>query len=255
MHLPAVYPGLAEKTVFITGGGSGIGAALTAGFAAQKARVAFVDIAEAASGALVDRVAADTGNKPLFIRCDLRDVDALRAAIEHVRGQLGDIGVLVNNAANDERHKTEEVTVGYWDEKMAVNLRPMFFSSQAVLAHMKRLGGGAIVNFSSIAPVVKTPDLVAYLTAKSAVNGLTRGLARDFGPYNIRVNTVSPGWTMTERQVKLWANPERLAVRDRGQCIPGSIMPEDVANLVLFLSSDAAAKCTAQDFVVDAGWS
>jgi len=254
MHKPAVYPGLSGKTVFITGGGSGIGAAHTMGFALQKSKVAFVDIAEADSKALVERVAAETGNKPLFIKCDIRDIAALQAAIERTREEFGDIGILVNNAANDDRHKTEEVTVEYWDDRMAINLRPMFFTCQAVAPHMKRLGGGAMINFSSIAWMVKSPDLMAYVTAKSAVNGLTKGLARDFGPHNIRVNTVSPGWVMTERQMKLWLNPAAEAIRAKSQCIPAKVLPEDLADMVLFLASDAAAKCTAQEFVVDGGW-
>jgi NAD(P)-dependent dehydrogenase (short-subunit alcohol dehydrogenase family) len=254
MRQPALYPGLEGKTVFITGGGSGIGAAHTTGFAGQKAKVAFVDIAEAESQLLVDRVAAETGNKPLFIPCDIRDISALQAAIERTRKELGDIAVLVNNAANDDRHKTEEVTVAYWDDRMAINLRPMFFTCQAVAPQMRRLGGGSIINFSSIAWMVKSPDLMAYVTAKSAVNGLTKGLARDFGPHNIRVNTVSPGWVMTERQMKLWLNPAADAIRAKSQCIPAKVMPEDLADMVLFLASDAAAKCTAQEFIVDGGW-
>ena len=254
MHQPAIYPGLAGKTVFITGGGSGIGAAHTMGFAGQKAKVAFVDIAETESKALVEKVAAETGNKPLFIKCDIRDVKALQAAIDRVGKELGDVGVLVNNAANDERHKSEEVTVDYWDDRMAINLRPMFFTCQAVLPQMKRLGGGAIVNFSSISWVVKSPDLIAYITAKSAVLGLTRGFARDFGEHNIRVNTVSPGWVMTERQVKLWLNPAADAIRAKSQCLEAKIQPEDLTDMVLFLSSDASTKITAQEFIVDAGW-
>lgn len=254
MHQPAIYPDLAGKTVFITGGGSGIGAAHTMGFAGQKAKVAFVDIAEAESKALVETVAAETGSKPLFIKCDIRDVNALQAAMARVGKELGDIAVLVNNAANDARHKTEEVTVEYWDDRMAINLRPMFFTAQAVLPQMKRLGGGAIVNFSSISWMVKSPDLMAYVTAKAAVNGLTSGLARDFGPHNIRVNTVSPGWVMTERQMKLWLNPAADAIRAKSQCLEAKVQPEDLADMVLFLASDAAAKITAQEFIVDAGW-
>jgi NAD(P)-dependent dehydrogenase (short-subunit alcohol dehydrogenase family) len=254
MHQPAIYPGLAGKTVFITGGGSGIGAAHTAAFAAQKAKVAFIDIADEPSRALVDKVTQETGNRPLYIHCDIRDVAALQATVARVGAELGDIGVLVNNAGNDQRHKTEELTVAYWDDRMAINLRPMFFTSQAVVPQMKRLGGGAIVNFSSIAWMMKTPDLMAYVTAKSAVNGLTRGLAREYGPLNIRVNTVSPGWVMTERQLTMWLNPAADAIRAKSQCLEARVMPEDLADMVLFLSSDASAKCTAQEFIVDGGW-
>jgi len=254
MRQPAIYPGLAGKTVFITGGGSGIGAAHTAGFAGQKAKVAFVDIAEAESRALVDAVAKETGNAPLFIRCDIRDIESLRAAIERVRIEFGDISVLVNNAANDQRHRVEDVTVAYWDERMAINLRPMFFTCQAVLPQMRRLGRGSIVNFGSTSWKMTRGGFPAYVTAKAAVHGLTRTLARDFGAFNIRVNTVLPGWILTQRQIELWLTPEGEAERAKGQCIPARVEPEDVADMVLFLASDAAAKCTAQEFIVDGGW-
>jgi D-xylose 1-dehydrogenase len=254
MRQPAIYPGLVGKTVFITGGGSGIGAAHTAAFAAQKAKVAFVDIAEAESRALVAKIAADTGNEPLFIPCDIRDVTALQSAIERTRSTFGDIAVLVNNAANDQRHEVEEVTVAYWDDRMAINLRPMFFATQAVLPQMKRLGGGSIINFGSISWMVAHGKFPAYATAKAAVMGLTRTLARDLGPSNIRVNSVTPGWVMTERQIKLWLTPEADAEREKVQCLKARVMPEDIAEMVLFLASDAAAVITAQDFIVDAGW-
>jgi NAD(P)-dependent dehydrogenase (short-subunit alcohol dehydrogenase family) len=254
MRQPAIYPGLAGKTVFITGGGSGIGAAHTLGFAGQKAKVAFVDIAEAESRALVDKVTAETGNAPLFIPCDIRDIKALQAAMERVRVELGDIGVLVNNAANDQRHQVEDVTVALWDDRMAINLRPMFFTCQSALPMMKRLGGGSIINFGSISWMIPHGNFPAYATAKAAVQGLTRTLARDLGPYNIRVNTVTPGWVMTERQLKLWLTPEADAEREKVQCLKARVMPEDLADMVLFLASDASSKCTAQDFIVDAGW-
>ena len=254
MHQPAIYPGLAGKTVFITGGGSGIGAELTRGFAGQKAKVAFVDIAEEPSRALAAEIAQETGTAPLFIPCDLRDVAALRDAVERARRELSDIAVLVNNAANDQRHAVEEVTPEYWDERMAVNLRPAFFTAQAVLPQMKRLGGGSIVNFGSISWMIPQGGFPAYATAKSAMHGLTRTLARDFGPFNIRVNCVVPGWVMTERQIKLWLTQEADAERAKAQCLPSRVMPEDIADMVLFLASDAAAKCTAQDFIVDGGW-
>jgi D-xylose 1-dehydrogenase len=254
MHQTAIYPSLVGKTVFITGGGSGIGAAITRAFADQKARVAFVDIAEEASRRLVAEVQDETGVVPLFIPCDIRDIAALKAAIDRVGREAGDIGVLVNNAANDQRHAVEEVTPDYWDERMAVNLRPSFFTAQAVLPQMKRLGGGSIINFGSLSWMIPQGGFPAYATAKSAAHGLTRTLARDFGPYNIRVNCVVPGWVMTERQLKLWLTPEADAERAKAQCLPSRVMPEDIANIVLFLASDAAAKCTAQDFTVDGGW-
>jgi D-xylose 1-dehydrogenase len=254
MHQPALYPGLAGKTVFITGGGSGIGASITRAFAGQKSKVAFVDIAEAESRALVADVQKETGTSPLFLPCDIRDIAALRAAIERVRHELGDIAILVNNAANDQRHAVEEVTPEYWDERMAINLRPAFFTAQAVLAQMKRLGGGSIINFGSLSWMIPQGGFPAYATAKSAAHGLTRTLARDFGKFNIRVNCVVPGWVMTERQLKLWLTPEADAERAKAQCLPARVMPEDIADMVLFLASDAAAKCSAQDFTVDGGW-
>lgn len=254
MHQPAIYPGLAGKTVFITGGGGGIGAALTAGFAGQQARVAFVDIAEEQSRALCKRVENQSGIEPLFIPCDIRDIKALRAAIEQTSERVGDIAVLVNNAGNDDRHNVEEVTIEYWDERMALNLRPMFFAAQAVLPQMKRIGGGSIINFGSIGWMVTQGGYPAYATAKSAVHGLTRSLARDFGAFRIRVNCVVPGWIMTERQIKEWLTPEKDHERARAQCLAARVLPEDVADMVLFLGSDAASKCTAQDFTVDGGW-
>ena len=254
MHQSAIYPGLAGKTVFITGGGTGIGAALTRGFAGQKARVVFVDVALEASRALVADVASETGVTPLFIPCDIRDIASLQAAIEQVRREVSDIAVLVNNAANDQRHTVEEVTPAFWDERMAVNLRPSFFTAQAVLPQIKRLGGGSIINFGSLSWMIPQGGFPAYATAKSAMHGLTRTLARDFGPFNIRVNCVVPGWVMTERQLKLWLTPEADAERAKAQCLPSRVMPEDIADMVLFLASDAAAKCSAQDFTVDGGW-
>jgi D-xylose 1-dehydrogenase len=254
VHHPAIYPGLAGKTVFVTGGGSGIGAAITAAFAAQKAKVAFVDIDAEASCLHVDQVQAQSGNRPAFIHCDIRDVPALRAAIEQTRSELGDISVLVNNAANDERHQVEAVTVEYWDERMALNLRPMFFAAQAVLPQMKRLGSGSIINFGSISWMIPQGGFPAYATAKAAVHGLTRTLARDFGAFNIRVNCVVPGWVMTERQLRLWLTAEADKEREKAQCLPARVLPEDIADMTLFLGSDASSKCTAQDFTVDGGW-
>jgi D-xylose 1-dehydrogenase len=249
------YAGLADKTVFITGGGSGIGAAFTRAFAGQGARVGFVDIAEEASRALVVEIQKETGTAPLFIACDLRDIAALQAAIEKVRVEVGDIGVLVNNAGNDDRHTMEQVTQAYWDERIAVNLRHMFFAAQAVAPQMKRLGGGTIINLGSISWRLKLTGLPVYNVTKASVTGLTRALAREFGPFGIRVNTISPGAVWTERQIKLWYTPEVEKEIMAGQCLKTRVLPNDVANMGLFLASDAAEKCTAQDFVVDGGWS
>ena len=249
------YADLAGKTVFISGGGSGIGAALTRAFAEQGARVGFVDIAEEASLALCVQIREETGTAPLFIRCDLRDVSALQGAIEKVRVELGDIGVLINNAGNDERHALEQVTPAYWDERIAVNMRHMFFAAQTVAPQMKRLGGGAIINLGSVIWRLKQTGLPVYNVAKASITGLTRVLAREFGPFGIRVNTLSPGAVWTQRQIKLWFTPEFEKEVMAGQCLKTRVLPGDLANMALFLASDAAGKCTAQDFIVDAGWS
>jgi NAD(P)-dependent dehydrogenase (short-subunit alcohol dehydrogenase family) len=249
------YAGLAGKTVFITGGGSGIGAAFTRGFAEQGARVGFVDIAEEASRALAAEIQKETGTAPLFIGCDLRDVSALQAAIEKIREELGDIGVLINNAGNDDRHTLERVSPAYWDERIAVNLRHMFFAAQAIAQQMKRIGGGAIVNLGSITWRLKQTAMPVYSVSKASVNGLTRVLAREFGPFGIRVNTISPGAVWTERQIKLWYTPEIEKEVMDGQCLKTRVLANDVANMAMFLASDAGDKCTAQEFIVDAGWS
>lgn len=251
-HL-AIYPSLKHKVVFITGGGSGIGAAIVEGFVRQGAKVGFVDIDEGASNKLVQKLKG-TGSAPRFIRCDVRDIEQLRAAISTAQSELGDIGILVNNAARDDRHSIESVTLEFWDERLAVNLRHQFFASQAVVDQMKRLGGGSIINFGSISWMTATGGMPAYTTSKAAVHGLTRGLARDLGPFNIRANTVSPGWVMTERQKKLWVTPEGEKQMDQLQCLKGRLQPEDLASMVLFLASDDAKMLTSQNFVVDAGW-
>jgi D-xylose 1-dehydrogenase len=252
---PAIYPDLAAKTVLVTGGGSGIGAAFTRGFALQGARVAFIDIAEEPSRKLVESVGEAAGRSPFFVPCDVRDLGALRGAIDKIQGQLGDTSVLINNAASDDRHKFNDVTPAYWDERIAVNLRHMFFAAQAVLPQMKRLGGGAVINLGSIIWRLKHAGLPVYNMSKASVTGLTRVLAREFGPFGIRVNTISPGAIWTERQMKLWYTPEFEREMLAGQCLASRVLPEDVANMALFLASDAGAKCTAQDFIVDAGWS
>ena len=250
------YPDLNGKTVLITGGGSGIGAAFTEGFALQKARVAFLDIAAEPSEALAKKIAAETGAPaPQFFPCDVRDISALQSAIEKAHAAIGDIAILINNAASDDRHTFDEVTPAYWDDRIAVNLRHMFFAAQAVAPQMKRLGGGSIINMSSIIWRLAHTGLPAYITCKAAVIGLTRTQAREYGPSNIRVNAISPGAVWTERQIKLWYTPEFEEEMMRGQCLATRVMPEDIANMALFLASDAAAKCTAQDYTVDAGWS
>ena len=215
----AMYPSLQGRVVFITGGGSGIGAALTQAFVRQGAKVAFVDIAAEDSRALVDSLAA-TGNAPLFLPCDIGDIVALRQKVAEIRDKLGPIDVLVNNAANDERHAIEAVTPEYWDNRMDVNLRPMFFTAQAVISDMRAKKRGSIINFGSSSWKKAQGGMPAYTAAKAAIHGLTRGLARDLGRDNIRVNTLVPGWVMTQRQMRLWLTPEADAAREREQCLP-----------------------------------
>ncbi|MGQ0483846.1 MAG: SDR family NAD(P)-dependent oxidoreductase [Hyphomicrobiales bacterium] len=250
----AIYPSLEGRSVFVTGGGSGIGAAIVEAFAGQKSKIAFIDIDEAASLALVSRLASEGHVAPLFIRCDIRDIAALKASIEQARAANGPITVLVNNAASDQRHAFDTVTPDYWDERMAINLRPMFFTAQAVQPQMAAEGGGAIVNFGSTSWRIGQGGMAAYTAAKSAVLGLTRSQARDFGPRNIRVNSLSPGWIMTERQLKLWVTPETDELINRSQCLKRRLQPIDIARVVLFLASDDAGAITNQDYIVDGGW-
>ncbi len=250
----ASYPSLRGRSVFITGGGSGIGAALVRRFAAQGAKVGFVDIAEAPSHALVDEIAAAGDPRPLFIACDLREIAALRRAIAEVGAAHGPVTVLINNAAHDERHKLEDVTVEYWDDRMAVNLRHQFFAAQAVWPMMKAAGGGSIVNFGSVSWMIGQGGMPGYTTAKSAVMGLTRALARDLGPDNIRVNSIAPGWIMTERQVALWLTPEGEAELMRRQCLKRKLVPDDMARIALFLAADDSSAMTNQTYVCDGGW-
>jgi NAD(P)-dependent dehydrogenase (short-subunit alcohol dehydrogenase family) len=245
----ATYPSLRGRTVFITGGASGIGAEHVTQFVAQGAKVAFVDIADDAARALADRLEG----KPLYHHCDLKDIEALRAAITEAARRLGPITVLVNNAANDQRHKWEDVTVEYWDERQSTNLRHQFFAIQAVAPMMRAAGGGSIVNFGSVSWHSLTGGMPAYTTAKAAVEGLTRGLARDLGPDGIRVNTVIPGWIMTERQITLWLTPEAEQDLMKVQCLKQKLVPADVTRMVLWLASDDSKMCTAQLWVVDAG--
>jgi NAD(P)-dependent dehydrogenase (short-subunit alcohol dehydrogenase family) len=250
----ASYPRLAGRRVFITGGGSGIGAALVEAFAGQGAHVAFVDIAAEASQALADRLAAAGLARPWYRRCDVTVVTDLQQVLADAAQALGDFHVLVNNVASDDRHALHEVTPEYWDQRMAINQRPAFFAIQAVVPGMRRLGGGSIINLGSTGWQTKAGGYVAYATAKSSVNGLTRGLARELGAARIRINVVSPGWVMTDRQVTLWLDEAGEADLARNQCLPDKIWPEDVAAMVLFLASDQARAITAQEFVVDAGW-
>lgn len=250
----ATYPSLKDRSVLITGGGSGIGESLVRHFCAQGARVAFVDINEDAGKALVDEIAANGDSAPFFLPCDLRDINALRAAITEAESRNGDIAVLLNNAGNDDRHATEAVEVDYWDDRMAINLRHQFFAAQAVLAGMKRAGGGSIINLGSITWMVGDPDCPAYVTAKAAISGMTRALAREFGPFGVRVNCLVPGWVMTDRQVKLWLNEAGERQIAERQCLPDRLAPSDIARMALFLAADDSRMCTSQHFIVDGGW-
>jgi NAD(P)-dependent dehydrogenase (short-subunit alcohol dehydrogenase family) len=249
----AIYPSLRGKRVIVTGGGSGIGAGLVEGFVAQGARVAFVDIDDAASQALVERLSGGAAFAPSYTRLDLTDLDAVKTTITGLVEQLGGCDVLVNNAGNDDRHTIDEVTPAYWDERINVNLRHQFFVAQAVIPAMKAAGSGVILNFGSISWHLAIPELILYQTSKAAIEGLTRSMARDLGRSNIRVNTIVPGNVQTPRQMK-WYTPEGEAEIVASQCLDGRIQPSDVAALVLFLSSDDARYCTAHNYWIDAGW-
>lgn len=250
----ASYPSLRDRRVFVTGGGTGIGAAIVAAFVEQGAVVAFVDIAKDASEALCGELAKAGRHAPVFRHCDITDIPALQRTMAELARELGDFEVLVNNAANDQRHDIEEVSLDYWNERIAINQRPMFFTAQAVLPSMKKMGGGSIINFSSMSWHAKGAGYPVYATTKAAVIGLTRSLARDLGPFGVRVNTVTPGWVMTQRQIELWVDEAAEQEIKKAQCLPGKLMPDDIAAMVLFLGADDSRMCTAQDFVVDAGW-
>lgn len=245
----AIYPSLKGKTVFITGGASGIGADTVRSFAAQGAKVGFVDLDADASAALVDATDGDV----VFAICDLRDIDALKSAFAELVAQIGPAQVLVNNAASDDRHDWKNVTPEYWDERFHTNLRHMFFAIQSVAPEMIKAGAGSIINIGSNSWWEAGGGFPAYATSKSAVHGLTRTMARDLGEHRIRVNTVVPGWIMTERQKDLWVTPKALAKHVERQVLPDPIDPIYVARMAVFLASDDAAMCSAQNFMVEAG--
>jgi NAD(P)-dependent dehydrogenase (short-subunit alcohol dehydrogenase family) len=249
----AHYPSLRDKRVIITGGGSGIGAGLVEAFVAQGARVAFVDVAEADSHALVARLTPHAAHAPIFHHLDLTDLAALDVTFARLMDQMDGVDVLINNAANDDRHSIEEVTPAYWDQRMNVNLRHLFFAAQAVVPAMKAAGRGVIVNFGSISWHLALNDLILYQTAKAAIEGMTRSLARDLGRDGIRVNAIIPGNVQTPRQEK-WYTPEGEAEIVAAQCLDGRIQPSDIAAMALFLASDDARMCTGHNYWVDAGW-
>jgi NAD(P)-dependent dehydrogenase (short-subunit alcohol dehydrogenase family) len=246
--MPAIYPSLEGKHVVVTGGGSGIGAAMVEAFVRQRSQVTFLDILETESRELACRLAGE-GPAPVFRLCDLTDLEALAAAFE----AIGPVDVLVNNAANDDRHRLEDVTPAYWNDRIGVNLRHQLFSAQAVVGGMKARGAGVIVNFGSISWRLGIPDLLLYEVAKAGVEGMTRALARELGPSGIRVVCVVPGNVRTPRQMR-WYTPDEEAQIVAQQCLNGRIEPADVAALVMFLASDDAAMCTGHEYWIDAGW-
>lgn len=248
----ARYASLNGRTVFISGGASGIGESLVRAFHAQGAKVGFCDLDAAAGNALALQLQGDT--PALFLPCDVTDTAALSAAIAALRERYGPVGVLLNNAANDRRHEMADVTSDDFDRLVAVNFKHQFFAAQAVADDMRALGGGSIINFGSISWMIKGKGYPVYQACKAAARGLTRSLARDLGKQSIRVNSIVPGWVMTERQLALWVKPGSGAEIDAAQCLPGRVMAEDIAAMALFLAADDSRMCTAQDYVVDAGW-
>ncbi|WP_322060928.1 SDR family NAD(P)-dependent oxidoreductase [Paraburkholderia sp. J63] len=253
----ARYPSLAGRVVLITGGATGIGASFVEHFAAQGARVGFLDVDASAGTALADslgRFSQNPRHKPVFVSCDVTDIAALRAAVADLKAALGPIEVLVNNAANDRRHTLAEITPESFDAGVAVNLRHQLFAAQAVAEDMKSARAGSIINLGSISWMLKQADLPVYTMCKSAVQGLTRGLAKELGQYGIRVNSLVPGWVMTGKQRRLWLTDEGREAIKRGQCIDAELLPEDLARMALFLAADDSRMITAQDIVVDGGW-
>jgi NAD(P)-dependent dehydrogenase (short-subunit alcohol dehydrogenase family) len=250
----ARYPSLSSRVVLITGGATGIGESLVRNFARQGSRVAFLDIVDDPARELARSLVAEGCPAPSYIHCDLTDIAAIRAAVARVIKAYGTVDVLVNNAANDQRHRSEDVTPEFWDQCMDINLRPQFFTMQAVIPTMRAAGRGSIINMSSISWMVPSTGLPAYTTAKAAVVGLTRTMAHELGPENIRVNCVLPGGIATERQQRLWYTPEYVANMIARQALKRTLVPDDVARLVLFLASDDSSAITNQSYIVDGGW-
>jgi NAD(P)-dependent dehydrogenase (short-subunit alcohol dehydrogenase family) len=253
MKYGAIYPSLKGRTVLVTGGGSGIGEAIVEHLAAQGSKVGFLDIAEKESRALEARLKRKR-QKVHFEKVDLTDIDALKRAIRNVRKVFGPITILVNNAAHDERHTLEEVTPDYFDDRIRVNLKHQFFAIQEVVPDMKKAGNGSIVNMGSGSWMLGFGGLPVYTAAKAGVVGMTRGLARELGKYNIRINSIAPGWVMTERQKKLWVTPAALEQLMKDQSLKRTLTPDDMARAVLFFASDESSSTTNQNFVFDAGW-
>ncbi len=250
----AHYPSLKNRVVLVTGGATGIGEALVRQFARQGSRVAFFDVQDEPGRALAEELAGEGCPRPEYLHCDLTDVAGLQEAVKQVLGSHSGVDVLLNNAANDQRHKTEEVTPEYWERSIAVNLRPQYFMIQAVLPAMKAAGRGSIINMSSISWMIPSTGLPVYIAAKAAIVGLTRTLARELGPAGIRVNAISPGAIVTEKQKRLVYTPEYKAQIMASQALKRDILPDDVARLALFLASDDSSAITSQNYVIDGGW-
>lgn len=249
----ARFPDLEGRGVLITGGASGIGAALVEGFLRQKARVAFIDIDEAAAAALAVTLAQKDLEPPVFIQADLRDTGSIRTAVDTAAGAIGPIGVLVNNAARDDRHEFDTLMPDDWDESQAINLRPHFFVAQAVVPHMRKCGSGAIINLSSIAYMLNMGELPAYAAAKAAIVGLTKSMAGRLGPEGIRVNAILPGMIVTERQRALWLSDETIEHMVARQCLKRTLTAEDMVGPCLYLASGCSGAMTAQAMIVDGG--
>jgi D-xylose 1-dehydrogenase len=249
----ARYPSLDGRSVLVTGGASGIGAALVRAFAGQGARVSFVDLDEGAGRALAGEI-GEAGRQAMFMPCDITDNAALRGAVAQAGDAFGSVDILLNNAGNDTRHSLDEVDAALWDRLSAVNIRAQFFAAQAVAPGMRAQGHGSIICLGSIGWMQKNAGYPVYATAKAAVLGLVNALARELGPDHIRVNALVPGWVMTERQRRLWLTPEGEAQIDRSQCLPGRLEPDDIARMALFLGADDSRMCSGQQFIVDGGW-
>ncbi|WP_424683077.1 SDR family NAD(P)-dependent oxidoreductase [Frateuria sp. YIM B11624] len=249
----ASYPSLLDRTVFVSGGATGIGASFVEHFARQGSRVAFIDVDREHGQALCGEL-ADARHRPLFLPCDVTDLDALAAAIAQARAAIGPIGVLVNNAANDVRHAFGDTTAAEFDRNVAVNLRHQYFATQAVREDMRALGGGSVICLGSTGWMKKNAGYPMYAMAKAAVRGLVNGLARELGHDRIRINALVPGWVITEKQRRLWLDAEGEAEIARVQCLPGYLMADDLARAALFLAADDSRMCTGQDFIVDGGW-
>jgi NAD(P)-dependent dehydrogenase (short-subunit alcohol dehydrogenase family) len=246
---------LVGKAVLITGGASGIGASHVEHFCEQGSKVGFLDIDANAAAKLIDAVTTRGYTVPEYFQVDLRDVAQLRSSIEAFQSRNGNVEILLNNAAHDERHQLSEVTVEYWDDRIAVNFRHLFFAAQAVAPGMVAMGGGSIINFGSFSWRVGMGGMPVYVAAKAGIEGLTRGLARDLGRHNIRVNCIIPGWVMTQRQLDFWVNAETEREIEQKQCLPSKVYPADIARMALWLAAEDSRMCTSQTFVVDGGWS